>query len=179
MNYNNNETPTIKVEVLEYGRLPKPIQEFDIPSQWTKSGDIGFRKDYVGNKTLGEFIQNFDMSKTPRSFKATCRLELTCLGGTSYYYNDCYPFFTGGIVNRCQQTLWAQAHGEDKLRICGMTRGFRNEANSQEIPPDMAIFCEEVCDFGYMPSTGYITDSVDDAIEKVLLGLIACDAIST
>jgi len=179
MNYNNNETPTIKEEVVEYGRLPKPNQEFTIPSQWTKSGDNGFRKDYVGNKKLGEAMEILGNSKIPRSFKATCRLELTCFGWPSYYYNDCYPFFTGGIVNRCQQTLWIQAHGEDKLRICGMTRGFRNEANSQEIPPDMAIFCEEVCDFGYMPSTGYITDSVDDAIEKVLLGLIACDAIST
>ena len=80
---NNNETPTIKEEVVEYGRLPKSIQEFNIPSQWTKSGDIGFRKDYVGNKKLGEFIQNFDMSKTPRSFKAKILESATRLCNTS------------------------------------------------------------------------------------------------
>ena len=176
---NNTETTHIKEEVVEYGKLPEPIQEFVIPSQWAKSGDIGGRTDYVGNKKLRMFFEKIDMSKMPSSFNGICRQETSCFGWPSYYYNDCYPFFTGGIVNRCQQTLWIQAHGEDKLRIWGMTRGFTNEATSQEIPPDMAIFCEEVRDFGYMPSAGYITDSVDDAIEKVLLGLIACDAIST
>lgn len=162
-----------------YNEIPNDMILYTIPPNWIKKGDIGDRDNYIANKLIGEFFEKFNISSIPKSFKVLCHQEITCIGWPAYYFNDCYPIFTGGFVNRCQQILRVQPYGKDKLRIWGMTCGFINEDNSSEIPPHMALFCEQVTNFGYMPSFGYITDNVDDAIEKVLLGLHACDLIST